>query len=727
MKPLDDMLPEENEPQYKELITLLQHSYSDSAPISLERQQQIISQVRARLKQASLENSSTNNKRLPVLGTMNSSSHKSKRLLGKYFLNTLVAALLMLVLFGTTLLFLRSGLSTIVGSSTSELSLQVTPSTVPVGGIITLHGSNFHPNTHVGLMRDSEIAIIDRSSHDIISADGSGSFSDTVFVDSSWGAGPHTIIAEDANSHTTASFPIMVLGHGESSRPPHLSLSLTSLALGSGDQATNSTATMSIADSGGGVISWQSATTQPWLVLSPQHGTFPADQPMTVTVAVDRSHLAPGSYSGDLLITSNAGNATVSVTMTVTPLQAQNESILQVDPAALSFTATDGGANPPSQTVTLSNPGVQPLQWGSSTSTINGGANSPTQSISISNTGGQSLQWNASTSTGANWLSVSPPSGNVAPQGGSESVKISVNTSDLLPGVYRSKVTFSDAGTQQVQDSPQSVFVSLTILSQSPVFKVSPTSLTFNVTTGTSSQPITISDLGNQPLNWNAALASGAPSFVSLSSTSGSNLAGGTSTVTNIVVNAAGITSNQTFTISVQVSATDPSTDLPTAGSPATVSLTITNTGGDSLNWAVGAPSLAAGWLGTTPHSGSDKSGASSQVTFFVDMNGLNPGSYATTVTITPSVGSPVTINIALIVNGAAPTPLPTPNVTPGPSPTDTPSPQPSPSRTDTPTPLPTPNVTAAGSVGLSASSSANVEVVLKRPGAGPFRVGEFR
>jgi len=51
MKPLDDMLPEENEPQYKELITLIQHASPRFAPIPLERQQQILARVRERLAQ----------------------------------------------------------------------------------------------------------------------------------------------------------------------------------------------------------------------------------------------------------------------------------------------------------------------------------------------------------------------------------------------------------------------------------------------------------------------------------------------------------------------------------------------------------------------------------------------------------------------------------------------------------------------------------------------------
>ena len=923
-----------------------------------------------------------------------------------------------------------------------ELTLQVTPRNVSLGGSITLHGSNFSPNMQVGLTRDSAIAIVDTSGRSIISADSSGLFTDTVKVAPAWGPGSHIIRAEDAHLHKSASFTVIVTGQGDSPRPPHLLLSTTTLDLGMGDQATNSTVAVTLTDKGGGQITWQSAVTQPWLFLSPRSGTFTGDQPTEVLVAVDRATLSPGTYSGEVIFNSNAGKATVAVTMQVIPLVPGHQAVMQLTPALLSFSGVDGGANPASQGVTLSNPGVQPFQWSASTTT----------------------------NDGANWLSVSPQSGSVAAQGGSQPVQIGVNISSLLPGVYNGTVTFTSQGTQPVQDSPQTLLVTLTILPQCalqitpgdltisgvylqpapaptlinvgttqgcsaplqwsassattnggqwlsigassgvtptslavkvnvtgltpgtyngqvtfttsagtatlpvtfvmgqpttpimattptsltfsgvvgqpnpaaqpvsvtnsgggtllwqatatttvggawlsvtpktgslsskqsgsisvttavisglipgtytgtititgtdgsgnaavgspqsipvtftvappctiaaapvaltfaglvgganpqaqpasisasgactnalnwsaavattsggawlnvtpatggvslsaaattdvgvsltglgagsytgtvtitatdsvtnkpvgspqvimitlnvtapPQLSVSPTSLTFNITTGTASQPITIGNVGGQPLNWSAALDASAPSFVSLSASSGSNLAGGATTSTNVNVNATGVNGGQTFTTSVTLSAVNPATGQPTAGSPATVlitiniaapamqvsptslsytatqgsnpppqSITISNSGGNGLNWTIGAPS--ATWLTVSPTSGSDNSGASSQLTFSVDISGLAPGTYSATVTITPSAGSPVAVNVALTVNpGPTPTPQPspTPNVTPAPSPTptptDTPTPQPSPTPSPTPQPSPTPNVTPAPS-----------------------------
>src|SRR5207248_3096162 len=119
---------------------------------------------------------------------------------------------------------------------------------------------------------------------------------------------------------------------------------------------------------------------------------------------------------------------------------------------------------------------------------------------------------------------------------------------------------------------------------------------------------------------------------------------------------------------------------------PPSQGITVTNTGGDGLHWKVSVQS--AGWLTAAPRSGNDNSGASTQITFSVNMNGLNVGSYSATPRITHSTGSPDTVNVALTVNPqSTPTPLPTPNVTPAPTPTHTPTPQTAPTPSASPSP----------------------------------------
>ena len=242
-------------------------------------------------------------------------------------------------------------------------ALNVTPSNVAVGVIITLHGTAFSLNGRIALTRDANITLIDTNGANIIHADSQGSFNDTAIVDPTWGAGAHIIQAEDAILHKSASFTVFVTGKGISLRPSHLLFSLNSINLGSGDQATNTTQSVTLSNTGDGQIDWHATAMQPWLLISPKSGTLSFNQKMNVEVAADRSNLKVGRYSGGLVFNSNTGQATLPVKMIVTQLQPGHRAVLELTPALLSFTGTDGAANPLSQVVTISNPGVLPLQW----------------------------------------------------------------------------------------------------------------------------------------------------------------------------------------------------------------------------------------------------------------------------------------------------------------------------------------------------------------------------
>jgi len=82
-------------------------------------------------------------------------------------------------------------------------------------------------------------------------------------------------------------------------------------------------------------------------------------------------------------------------------------------PVSLSFTATEGGANP------------------------------ATQTLSISNTGGGTLSWDVSDN--AAWLTLSPASGT-----GNGAVMLSVATGTLSAGSYNGTVTISATGVSSV-------------------------------------------------------------------------------------------------------------------------------------------------------------------------------------------------------------------------------------------------------------------------------------
>jgi len=70
-----------------------------------------------------------------------------------------------------------------------DITLHVTPATVALGAIITIRGTNFSPQAHIGLTRDMSIPITDTDGNSIITADRTGSFTDTVVADAKWRPG----------------------------------------------------------------------------------------------------------------------------------------------------------------------------------------------------------------------------------------------------------------------------------------------------------------------------------------------------------------------------------------------------------------------------------------------------------------------------------------------------------------------------------------------------------
>ena len=549
-------------------------------------------------------------------------------------------------------------------------SLQVSPSSIALGALISLHGSNFTPKGRIGLSYDANIPIIDTDGNSVILADKEGNFTDTAIVEPEWLAGPHTIHAEDATLHKIASFTVMVTGQSPSLRPAHLRLSANAVDLGSGDQATNSTQTLTLMNVGGGLVTWQAAVTQPWLMASPKSGTFANNQSVQVVIAANRSNLTPGSYTASVIFTSNAGQIDLPVKMEITPLRPGHQPILQLTPAALSFNASDGGTNPPGQVVTISNPGTQSLQW-SATSVIK---------------------------DAPDWLSISPRSGSVT-QGASEAVTISANINALLPGVYNSLVTFTSQGSEAVAGSPQSVYVSLTVLPQCQL-QVSPGALSF---AGVHSQSPTINqgaaaaksvDLSvlqgcSAPLNWSATTttdnggqwlnidgggsANGTTPAHPLVSVNVTGLAPGTYTGAVVFSSSVG-TQTLPVTLTIEQAATPIMLTTPTAmafnavvgqSSSDKQTITITNTGGGTLTWnATAATDVGGSWLAITPATGTLSAHQSASVTVSATLlSSLTPNLYNGTITITgldsegnPASGSPQQIPVTFRVNVLAQT-----------------------------------------------------------------------
>lgn len=556
--------------------------------------------------------------------------------------------LIMLVLGGVFGIFVTFGHGILNNQiSNHEMSLQISPSNLPIGATMTLRGSNFTPHGKVGLTRDTAIPLLDTGGTAIITANAQGTFTDTVVIGSDWEAGQHLVSAEDAARHKIAQFPVFVIGKVQSLRPAHLNITPTTLDMGSGDVATNSTQTLTLTNLGGGQINWHGSTNQTWVQISPNTGSFISNQRTQITVAVNRTGMKTGHYTATISLTSNAGNSTIPIQMQVIPLKPEHEAVLSVSQAVLSFNAVDGGSAPPAQQITISNPGLMPLNWQATTS--------------------------------ASWLSFTPQVGNIE-SGNSQALSVNVNTSSLLPGTYNGVITIAGQGNNPVQDSPQNVYVNVTIMPQCAL-QVSPGNLTF---TGIYQQPapaaqsITLSPSQGcaSVLNWSA---SSSANWLTLSATSGN-----TSSSPTISVSTSGLkpgtyngsvyfsSSAGTQTVPVTFTLGQPTAPLlaatPTAlnfngilgqPNPAAQTLTITNTGGGTLNWqAAGATAVGGNWLTVTPASGSLSLGQSATVNVSATtLNTLVAGTYNATITVSGTDGtgkqvngSPQTIAVTFVV-----------------------------------------------------------------------------
>jgi uncharacterized protein (TIGR03437 family) len=369
-----------------------------------------------------------------------------------------------------------------------------------------------------------------------------------------------------------------------------------------------------------------------WLLLSQGSGAIPG----SVSVSVNPSTLAQGTYTGSLTLTGFGVGTTVTVPVSLTVSGAPT-------------------MNPSLTNVTLSSPA--------------GGT--ATQSITVTSSDGNTVfPYTISTSTnnGGNWLSVSPTSG-VTPG----SFTITANAGNLAPSTYSGTVTLISTGTVASQ---RTISVTLTVTAPASL-TLNPTTLSFTSVVGQSNpaaQNIAVSASGGVAVNytvaattakggnWLSATASGTtPGTIAVSV----NIASLTAdTYTGSVTITAPGTTNSPVTVPVTLTLTNP----PSLGAspqtlnftysiggttPAAQSVSISGpNGAGNFNFSVAATTSSGGnWLSASPTSGTTPSAFS--VT--VNPSGLSAGSYSGTLTVTASGAGPATIPVTLAVSNAVP------------------------------------------------------------------------
>jgi hypothetical protein len=220
--------------------------------------------------------------------------------------------------------------------------------------------------------------------------------------------------------------------------------------------------------SSGTAINYTTATSATWLSATPASGTTASN----ITVSVNPSGLAAGTYTGNVTLTSSgASNSPKAIPVTLTVTAAQSPA-MTVSPLSLSFSYQSGGAMPASKTVNV--------------------------------TGSSMLSYTASSS--GTWLSVSPASGNTP-----GSLSVSVNPSGLTTGTYNGSITVTGSGAS---NSPQNVAVSLTVTAAqtNPSLNISPGTVSFSYASGTNTtgtQNLSVASTGSA-LNISATASGGA-------------------------------------------------------------------------------------------------------------------------------------------------------------------------------------------------------------------------
>ena len=353
------------------------------------------------------------------------------------------------------------------------------------------------------------------------------------------------------------------------------------------------------------------STATPWLSASLSGTATPA----TMTVSLVQANLpsTAGVYQGSVTINATGAAAPLSYPVT---LNVSAQPALTVGPPSLTFTGQVGGANPGSQTLSVTS--------------ING-------SVSFTAV--------PTTTSGGSWLSVSSPAGAT-----NTTLQISVNTKGLAVGNYSGAITVTASGAS---GSPAVIPVSLTVTAL-PLLITTPSTLSFSYTTGSAapagqSVAVSTSNSASAAFSVSASTTSGG-SWLQVSPTSGASpasfvasfvpgsLTAGTYNGT-ITVSATGFTS---ATVAVTVVVTQPKATIQITGSavfslansaaPVTNTLTISSSDGSPQAFTITEGSSPNNnWLTLSATSGT----APANIKLTANPAGLMPGIYVIPLTVT--------------------------------------------------------------------------------------------
>ncbi len=370
-----------------------------------------------------------------------------------------------------------------------------------------------------------------------------------------------------------------------------------------GSSETNKSITLE--NGGAGNLNYDITVSDNWISVDPSSGGLTSQQEV-VDVQVDRTGKAPGLYNGQIIIASNAGELVVPVQMAV-----EEGPILHVVPIVLDFGESDSN-----------------------------------RSFSIQNVGGGTLNWSISESL--NWLVVSPANGSTTSE--KDDIQLTADRTVLASGTHSGKIIVSsDGGNTEIT-------VNIEVI-QNPVLQINTNILDFGLTVP--SRSFFIQNAGGGTLNWTI---SESLEWLTVDPVNGSTVATGTDNIHVVVdrsvlthgshsgkiyVNSNGGNSEITINIEVEqepVLKLSP-TELDFGTAATSLSFTIVNDGGKTLNWKI---SESLDWLVVSPAEGTTTTETETiQVT--VDRSVLSSGGFSDVITVS-SNGGDAEIKVSLQV-----------------------------------------------------------------------------
>ncbi len=441
-------------------------------------------------------------------------------------------------------------------------------------------------------------------------------------IDSGWfpPAGDFVLTDQDANSvHPAFNAGTLTIG---SPAAADLDVTPDTLTFNATEGGSNPAAqSFNIANVGSGTLDWTASEIAAWFDLSAYSGTAPS----TVDVSVNIAGLSAGTHVETVTVDGgSAANSPQNVTIIL--VLAPPPPVIALSQTVFDFEATEGEKANLYDTLTITNAGGGTLEW----------AAAKTQA----------------------WLTLDPTSG-TAPS----DMELLVNTTGLGVGLHKDSIAISDP---DATNSPQKVYVNLTINAPPPEIGLSQALFTFEATEGEKANlydTLTITNTGGGTLNWTGA---NAEAWLTIDPTSGAapsdvELAVATAGLTvgiyydTVTISAAGATNTpQKAAVQLTINEPDPEIsvdpsaftfDVLVGDDPADKLMNISNAGGGTLNFSL---SNLEGWLTVAPGSGA----APAVCTLSVVSNALSVGTYYDTITVsapgatnTP-VQVPVTLNV---------------------------------------------------------------------------------